>query len=124
MLFMRKLNKGKDAEALAEMVIHLLKPFKNIIKTITTDNGTEFACHERISQALEAPVYFTDPYSSWQKGGIENENGLIRQYIPKATKMEDVSHQDVNRIMHKINRRPREKLNFATPIECFYEKLS
>lgn len=124
MLFMRKLNKGKDAKALAEVVIHLLKPFKNIIKTITTDNGTEFACHERISQALEAPVYFADPYSSWQKGGIENENGLIRQYIPKSTKMENVSHQDVNRIMHKINRRPREKLNFATPIECFYEKLS
>lgn len=72
MLFMRKLNKGKDAEALAEVVIHLLKPFKNIIKTITTDNGTEFACHERISQALRAPVYFADPYSSWQKGGIEN----------------------------------------------------
>ena len=72
MLFMRKLNKGKDAEALAEVVIHLLKPFKNIIKTITTDNGTEFACHERISQALEEPVYFADPYSSWQKGGIEN----------------------------------------------------
>ena len=124
MLFMRKLNKGKDAEALAEVVIHLLKPFKNIIKTITTDNGTEFACHERISQALEAPVYFADPYSSWQKRGVENENGLISQYIPKLTKMEDVSHQDVNRIMHKINRRPREKLNFATPIECFYEKLS
>ena len=95
MLFVRKLNTGKDAEALAEMVIHLLKPFKNIIKTITTDIGTEFACHERISQAQEAPVYFADPYSSWQKGGIENENGLIRQYIPKSTKMEDVSHQDV-----------------------------
>ena len=73
---------------------------------------------------METPVYFADPYSSWQKGGIENENGLIRQYIPKSTKMEDVSHQDVNRIMHKINRRPREKLNFSTPIECFYEKLS
>ena len=73
---------------------------------------------------LPAPVYFADPYSSWQKGGIENENGFIRHYIPKSTKMEDVSHQDVNRIMHKINRRPREKLNFATPIECFYEKLS
>ena len=119
-----KVNKGKDAKVLAEVVIHLLKPFKNIIKTISTDNGTEFACHERISQALETPVYFADPYSSWQKGGIENENGLIRQYIPKSTKMLDVSHQDVNRIMHKINRRPREKLNFATPIECFYEKLS
>ena len=65
MLFMRKLNKGKDAEALAEVVIHLLKPFKNITKTITTDNETEFACHERNSQALEAPVYFADPYSSW-----------------------------------------------------------
>ena len=124
MLFMRKLNKGKDAEALAEVVIHLLKPFKNIIKTITTDNGTEFACHEIISQALEAPVYFADPYSSWQKGGIDNGNGLIRHYIHKSTKIEDVSHQDVNRIMHKINRQPREKLNFATPIECFYKKLS
>ena len=88
--------------------IHLLKPSKNFIKTITTDNGTEFASHERISQDLEAPVYFADPYTSWQKGGIENENGLIRQYIPKSTKMLDVSHQDVNRIMHKINRRPRD----------------
>jgi IS30 family transposase len=119
MLFMRKLNKGKDAKALAETVIHLLKPFKNIIKTITTDNGTEFACHERISQALKAPVYFADPYSSWQKGGIENENGLIRQYIPKSTKMENVSQQKICHIMKKINR--REKLNFATPEECFYQ---
>ena len=123
MLFMRKLNKGKDAKALAEVVIHLLRPFRSIVKTITTDNGTEFACHERISQGLGVPVYFADPYSSWQKGGIENVNGLIRQYIPKSTKMEEVSHQQVNKIMQKINRRPREKLNFATPRECFYEKI-
>jgi IS30 family transposase len=68
---------------------------------------------------LEAPVYFADPYSSWQKGDIENENGFIRQYIPQSTKMEDVSHQEVNHIMQKINR--REKLNFATPEECFYQ---
>jgi IS30 family transposase len=124
MLFMRKLNKGKEAKALAEVAIQLLRPFKDIIKTITTDNGSEFASHERISRVLEAPVYFADPYSSWQKGAIENENGLIRQYIPKSTKMEDVSHQEVTRIMQKINRRPREKLNFSTPRECFYEKLS
>jgi IS30 family transposase len=70
---------------------------------------------------LEAPVYFADPYSSWQKGGIENENGLIRQHIPKSTKMENVSQQNVCHIMQKINRRPREKLNFATPEECFYQ---
>lgn len=123
MLFMRKLNKGKDAEALAEVVIRLLKPFKNIIKTITTDNVTEFACHERISQALEATVYFADPYSSWQKGRIENENGLIRQYIPKSTKMEDDSHQDVNRIMHKINRRPREKIKFFHTYRMLLRKV-
>jgi IS30 family transposase len=51
---------------------------KDVIRTITTDNGLEFAAHERITEMLEAPVYFTDPYSAWQKGSIENANKLIR----------------------------------------------
>ena len=123
MLLMRKLNKGKNAKELSRTVIHLLAPFKGYIKSITTDNGTEFACHEMITKSIGAQVYFADPYSSWQKGAIENINGLIRQYIPKSTCFSSVSHQQITKIMHKINTRPREKLNFSTPRECFYEKI-
>ena len=123
MLFMRKLNKGKNAKELAKTVIHLLAPFKGRVKSITTDNGTEFACHEMIAKSIGTKVYFADPYSSWQKGAIENVNGLIRQYIPKNTSFSNISHQQINKIMHKINTRPREKLKFSTPRECFYEKI-
>ena len=66
-------------------------PFKGRIKTITTDNGLEFAAHEMISKSLGVPVYFAGPYSSWQKGAIENANGLIRQYIPKAAAFSNFS---------------------------------
>ena len=124
MLFMRKLDKGKNAKALARTVIRLLQPYKEYVKTITTDNGKEFACHEMINQEIGAQVYFADPYSSWQKGAIENMNGLIRQYILKGTIMANYSHQYITKVMHKINIRPREKLNFLTPSECFYEKIS
>ena len=124
MLFMRKLDKGKNARELARTVVKMLEPYKEYIKTITTDNGTEFACHEIIAKALDTKVYFADPYASWQKGAIENQNGLIRQYIPKGTDFKEYSHQKITKIMHKINMRPREKLKFASPAQCFYEKIA
>ena len=123
MLFMRKLANGKNAKELARTIIHLLSPFKKHIKSITTDNGTEFACHERISKSLGVNIYFADPYSSWQKGGIENANGLIRQYVPKSETFEHVSHQQITKYSKKINMRPRKKLEFRTPYECFYEQI-
>ena len=123
MLFMRKLSKGKNAKELARTVIHLLRPFKGHIKSITTDNGTEFACHEMISKSIGVNVYFADPYSSWQKGGIENANGLIRQYVKKTETFEHVSHQQITKYSRKLNMRPRKKLNFRTPQECFYERI-
>ena len=95
MLFMRKLKKGKNAKELVRTVMHLLSPFKGHIKSITTDNGTEFACYETISKSLGGKVYFADPYSSWQKGGIENANGLIRQYVPKSEIFEHISNQQI-----------------------------
>lgn len=123
MLFMRKLTKGKNAKELARTVIHLLSPFKGHVRSITTDNGTEFACHEMISKSLGVNVYFADPYSSWQKGGIENANGLIRQYVSKSETFENVSHQQITKYSKKINMRPRKKLNFKTPYECFYKQI-
>ena len=123
MLFMRKLTHGKNAGELAKNVVWMLEPYRKHIKTITTDNGTEFTCHEYITQKLGAKVYFADPYSSWQKGAVENANGLIRQYIPKNAEFSKISHQKVRQVMEKINARPRQKLKFLTPNECFYEKI-
>lgn len=119
MLFMKKLKYGKDAKNLALTVIKMLKPLKKKLKTITTDNGKEFSAHEIISEALGVDVFFTDPYSSWQKGAIENANGLIRQYIPKKVSFNDYDDKDIKDIEEKINRRPRKKLGFETPIERF-----
>ena len=123
MLFMRKLKKGKNAKDLARTVIHLLSPFKEHVKSITTDNGTEFACHEMIGKSLGVTIYFADPYASWQKGAIENANGLIRQYVPKTETFEHVSHQQITKYSKRINIRPRKKLEFKTPYECFYEQI-
>jgi IS30 family transposase len=96
---------------------------KDVIRTITTDNGLEFAAHERITEMLEAPVYFTDPYSAWQKGSIENANKLIRQYIPKGASFKNYPPDRLKRIQHRLNERPRKKLDFNTPKVEFYKQL-
>lgn len=120
---MEKLKHGKQAKPLAKVVWRLLLPYKGEgLKTITTDNGPEFAAHEWLSKRLGGvPVYFTDSYSSWQKGNIENTNKLIRQYIPKGTDISTVTDKNIATIQAKINRRPREKLNFLTPNEVFFK---
>ena len=119
---MEKLKHGKQAMPLAKVVWRMLLPYKGEgLKTITTDNGSEFAAHEWISKKLDVPVFFTDSYSSWQKGNIENTNKLIRQYIPKGTDIRTVPDKRIASIQAKINRRPREKLNFRTPNEVFFK---
>ncbi|SCD19306.1 Transposase for insertion sequence element IS4351 [Proteiniphilum saccharofermentans] len=119
----RGLPRGKDSKEVAKVLANMLLPYKDIIKTITTDNGTEFAAHEMITKRLGVPVYFTDPYSSWQKGAIENANKLIRQYIPKGASFKDYPPGRLKQIQHKLNNRPREKLSFSTPKVEFYKQL-
>lgn len=83
-LLMEKLRHGKKAKPLAKAVYRLLLPYKGEgLKTMTTDNGSEFAEHEWITKKLGVPVFFTDSYSSWQKGAVENTNKLIRQLYTK-----------------------------------------
>jgi len=120
-IMMRKLPMGKDSKQVCKEVIAMLLPYKDKLKTITTDNGSEFAAHELITKKLKVPVYFTDPYSSWQKGAVENANKLIRQYIPKGATFKDYSDEKVKEIQHKLNRRPREKLDFSNPKIEFYK---
>lgn len=122
MLLMEKLKEGKRPKPLAKVVWRLLLPYMGDgVKTITTDNGSEFAEHKFITERLKAQVYFADSYCSWQKGAIENANKLIRQYIPKGTDFNDISDMFIKKIQHKINTRPRKKLNFNTPLKEFYK---
>lgn len=120
----RKLPKGKDAKALAQMVIAMLLPYIGKIRSITTDNGSEFAEHLTIAKRLRTGIYFARPYSSWEKGCIEYHNKLIRQYIPKGTDFDNVTDRMLKEIIIKINRRPRLKLDFSTPVAEFFKYMA
>ena len=119
-IWMKKLEQGKNAEGVVKEVTRLLLPYKEKLKTITTDNGGEFAAHQKITKALGVTVYFADPYASWQKGAIENANKLIRQYIPKGESFTHINEVKIKNIQHRINKRPREKLKFISPKEAFF----
>ena len=105
----------KSAKTVTAATIALLLPFKEQVKTITADNGKEFAYHEEITKALSATVYFADPYCSWQRGLNENTNGLLRQYWPKSTNFKAIELEEVDAVIIQLNDRPRKKLNFKTP---------
>ncbi|MGC3977229.1 MAG: IS30 family transposase [Paludibacteraceae bacterium] len=122
-MLMEKLEQGKNAKELSKVVVRLLTADKAQVHTITADNGTEFADHQNIAKQLDTKVFFTHPYSSWEKGLIENTNKLIRQYIPKHTKFDNINNQYIKQIQYKINNRPREKLNFHSPKEIFFLSL-
>jgi IS30 family transposase len=86
---------------------------------LTYDNGREFAYHKEIARELTAEGFFAHPYHSWERGLNENTNGLIRQYIPKGKDIDDLSDEDVAKIIEKINSRPRKCLGFKTPNQLF-----
>ena len=106
---------SKSAEDVTRATIALLRPYKDMVHTITADNGKEFAYHEKISKVLSADVYFAHPYSSWERGLNENTNGLLRQYFPKDTDFKKVTQLEVRRAVKRLNTRPRKDLEFKTP---------
>lgn len=86
-------------------------------RTITYDNGSEFAAHEFIEKEVKAQVYFAHPYSSWERGCNENANGLLRQYFPKKTSLAEVTQKQLDRVAFLLNTRPRKRLNWLTPAQ-------
>jgi len=122
-LLMEKLEHGKQADALAKVVIRLLFACKNHTHTITADNGTEFACHELIAEKLKIDFFFAHPYSSRERGLNEYTNGLIRQYIPKGTDFKEYSDRDIRHIQQKLNSRPGKKLDYQSPVKIFFASL-
>ena len=111
---------SKHAQPIREAIIALLKGDARL-KTITFDNGKEFAEHEQIARALNVDCYFAHPYASWERGTNENTNGLIRQYLPKKRSLNNISMTEEVRIMDKLNLRPRKCLGFRTPYEVFFD---
>lgn len=111
------------AEGAHKAMVELLKPLVCCVKTITTDNGGEFALHERLDQQLGCTSYFCRPYASCQRGSNENANGLIRQYLPKKRDLSTVTQEEVDLIMDRLNNRPRKRLGFKTPNQVFLQSL-
>ena len=115
---------SKSADVVTAATIDLLMPYKDAVLTITADNGKEFAYHEKMTKALGAPVYFADPYCSWQRGLNENTNGLLRQYWPKTTNFKEVKQKEVASVIVKLNNRPRKKLGYKTPSELMDKHIA
>lgn len=115
MLRMRKLPR-KEAGAVAQAAIELLRPWKFHLHTATSDNGKEFADHQRIADKLGLDFFFAKPYRSWERGSNENLNGLIRQYIPKRTDFNTLTEDEfVQQVQDQLNRRPRKTLQLRHP---------
>ena len=111
---------SRHSVGVTQAIMELLRPHKAQCKTLTFDNGKEFAEHEFIARCLQANVYFAHPYCSWERGLNENHNGLLRQFFPKNTNLLKVSPDEVNDAVHRLNHRPRKCLGYRTPHEVFY----
>lgn len=113
---------SKNAQGVADEIIQALGKFPaEWRKTITFDNGSEFAAHQKFATQLGMEVYFAHPYASYERGRIENANGLLRQYLPKNMPLKNLSNEKLQRCIDDLNDRPRKKLGYRTPREVFLE---
>jgi len=106
----------KKAKSIAKKIINKMKSEKNI-HTLTFDNDLAFAEHQEIARLLNVKTYFTRPYTSQDKGTVENRIGVIRRFFPKGTDMTKVHHSTIKSVERKLNNRPVRKFNYLSPLE-------
>jgi IS30 family transposase len=116
---------NKTSEATQEALIKSIESSNHngLWRSITFDNGLEGSCHANMRAVYGLQTYFCDPYASWQKGGVENANGLIREYLPKGTNMDTITERNIYEIQETLNNRPRKKLRYLTPNESLKHYL-
>lgn len=115
---------SKKSQTTAQKVIYLMKDLpQKARKTLTLDNGGEFAGHEQWLKELRLPSFFCDPYASWQKGGVENTNGRLRRDLPRNTNIKQLSQEDFDENILNYNTTPRKSLKWLTPLEVFNYNL-
>ncbi len=112
----------KTAAAIERASCEKLAPHQQLVHTITSDNGREFANHERIADSLQTDFYFANPYHSWERGTNENTNGLVRQYFPKRMPFAGITDEQIQAVEDKLNSRPRKTLGYQTPKELFFKE--
>ncbi|MCK5536087.1 MAG: IS30 family transposase [Bacteroidales bacterium] len=121
-LIMRRV-KNKSSMEMKNAIVGAFEHYPDILKTMTLDNGTEFALHDQIEKELNTKIYFAHPYSPGERGLNENTNGLIRKFYPKGTDFSEYTDDDLLQVQNKINNRPRKSLNYKTPKEVLYKEL-
>lgn len=115
---------NRTAQVVKNATIKALQGYpEGAVKTITADNGSEFAKWQEIEDELKTNVYFADPYCAWQKGTNENLNGLLREFYPKGRNLARVSAKTLAQNVAKINNRPKKVLNYKTPADLFEQEL-
>ena len=113
--------RARTKEHTNQRTVRLMRRHPQRFKTIAADNGTEFHDYAQLERATGVAFYFATPHHSWERGTNENTNGLIRQYVPKGTSMAKLTQPHCNAIARALNNRPRKRLGFKTPQECFDE---
>jgi len=114
---------NKSAEKVVVATRNIFKHLPDHLKkTITLDNGKEFAKHPQIAHGTGAKVFFAHPYHSWERGLNEHTNGKLRQYYPKKRSLVDVSSHDLAIKVRMLNNRPRKSLGYRTPYEAFMKE--
>lgn len=119
-----KILPNRKADIVTAAIIEMLQEIKAHVHTLTFDNGKEFASHMEIAKGLNVETYFARPYCSWERGLNEHTNGLVRQYFPKKTSFAIIEHDDVVRVQHLLNHRPRQILNFKSPFEALSDHIT
>jgi IS30 family transposase len=110
---------SKEAGVVKDAILKALSPLKDLVHTITFDNGTEFWKHSEVASQLGCKTFFAKPYCSWQRGLNENHNGLLRQFFPKKMPLDTVTQNELDVAIDAMNHRPRKKLGYKTPWEVF-----
>lgn len=111
--------RARTVDATNRAAIDLINSASRPVRSVTVDNGTEFHGYKDIEAATGADFFFATPHHSWERGTNENTNGLIRQYAPKRTSLAHLTQDDCDHIAQKLNNRPRKRLGFRTPAECY-----
>jgi IS30 family transposase len=119
-----QLLRSKDSGLVKQGIKKRLRPIRHIVKTLTFDNDQAFSQHTAIGKHLKAATYFTRPYTSQDKGTVENRIGVIRRFFPKKTDLTTITTERVREVERLINNRPVRKFNYKTPNQIFSEKIA